>query len=291
MRGSALVLCLAALSACTSQPVERQARVNTNIDGPNAPLFAVAQRLADAGQHAAAIPLYRQAWSEGGQEKADVLAALARSFAAVGQYAKAEETLLLAAGKNSSSAAVQLGLGEVNLAFGRPQMALDNFDAALRFGGGAQAQSGRAVALDALGRHSDALAAHALAVRQGGDDVNMRSNLALSHALYGDHQAAIDLLKQVVADPKAQAQHRQNLVLAYVLAGDLEKAGEMARVDLDNQSASETLMFFRELAALPPSERVKVLILGAQAPERTLSDEGILSLMKPTTKKPLPSGW
>ncbi|GAK34926.1 hypothetical protein JCM17846_00040 [Iodidimonas nitroreducens] len=278
----ALALGLATLmvGACTSSPMVQQAAMPASgaEAGDKAPLLSLARRLADEGRHAAAIPLYRQVIS-GGAMRPQGLVGLGQSLIAMGQIAEAEKTFLLAVRADKNLAAAYLGLGEVDLAFGRSELALKQFDQAIATAGPIplpEAHSGRAVALDALGRHDEALKAHDRALQSGGDDLNLRSNLALSHALYDENEKAIALLEDIVKSPKAKAQHRQNLVLAYVFANRMEPAGQMARVDLDHRSALETLAYFRELESLPPAQRVAALILGLQSPARTPSDQAIL---------------
>ena len=263
-----------ALAACTGTPVSQQVETARAAVGPMTPLVRVADRLADNGHFAAAIPLYRQAYADG--EGVPALGGLARALVGLGRYAEAEAVLKRGGGKARASAEIALEEGEVNLAFGRPELALAAFERALDVAGSARAYSGRAVALDALGRHEAALESHRRAVDLAGDDLNIRSNQALSRALYDDVDAAVAALEDIVADPDAQVQHRQNLVLAYVFAGDEDKAAQMAAIDLDARSVAQTIAYFRELHTLPPVERVRALVYGAKTPERDLSDVAVL---------------
>lgn len=270
------MLALGILSGCAATPAERQATYAAADAGGDEALLSIADRMASRGQNAAAAALYRQAFSEG--EGAPALIGLGRSLMAIGRYAEAEEALLIARGRNSRLPEVYLALGEVNLAYSRADLALENFDQALALQSSARGLSARAIALDALGRHGEALEAHDRAVAMGGEDANLLSNMALSHALHDDSARAIALLERIVATPAAEAQHRQNLVLAYVFAGETQKALDMASVDLDRASAFETVAYFQELASLTADERVKALLFGAQAPERDLSDVAVLVL-------------
>ncbi len=267
----ALVL---ALAACTGTPVSQQVDTARAAVGPMTPLVRVADRLADNGHFAAAIPLYRQAYADG--EGVRALSGLARALVGLGRYAEADAVLKRGGGTARASAEIALEEGEVNLAFGRPGLALAAFERALDVAESARAHSGRAVALDALGRHAAALESHRRAVELAGDDLNIRSNQALSQALHDDVETAVGALERIVADPRAQVQHRQNLVLAYVFAGEEDKAAQMAAIDLDSRSVGRTIAYFRELHTLPPVERVRALVYGAKTPERDLSDVAVL---------------
>ncbi|MFQ5346554.1 MAG: tetratricopeptide repeat protein [Rhodothalassiaceae bacterium] len=266
---SALVL---ALAACTGTPVSHEVEIARAASAPMTPLIRLADRLADHGQFAAAIPLYRQAYADG--DGARALSGLARALVGLGRYAEADS--VLKRGDARKDMAIALEQGEVDLALARPALALEAFDTALALGESARAHSGRAVALDALGRHEEALEAHARAVDLAGEDLNIRSNMALSRALHDDLAAAIATLEKIVAQPAAQVQHRQNLVLAYVFAGEEEKAARMAAIDLDARSVGQTIAYFRELHTLPPAARVQALVYGAKQPERDLSDVAVL---------------
>ncbi len=267
----ALVL---ALAACTGTPVSQQVDTARAAVGPMTPLVRVADRLADNGHFAAAIPLYRQAYADGAGVRA--LSGLARALVGLGRYAEAEAVLKRGGGTARASAEIALEEGEVNLAFGRPELALAAFERALDAAESARAYSGRAVALDALGHHAEALESHRRAVDLAGDDLNIRSNLALSQALHDDVDTAVAALEDIVADSRAQVQHRQNLVLAYVFAGKEDRAAQMAAIDLDARSVGRTIAYFRELHSLPPVERVRALVYGAKTPERDLSDVAVL---------------
>lgn len=265
---------LAVLGGCASTPVVEQAKIARKAEkNQQAPLIAIADRMASEGRHSAAALLYKQAYDDG-ENDAAALAGLARSLIALGRYAEAER--ILGAGAASGNADIYLGLGEVNLAFGRPAIALANYREASAAGGGARAQSGLAVALDMLDRHEEALDAHRDAARLAGNDLNIRSNLGLSLALHGETGQALDILETVAADPAAAVQHRQNLVLAYVLAGREDKATQIASIDLDPVSVRQTVLYFREIAALEPPARLRSLVYAAQEPERARADQAVL---------------
>jgi len=273
--GLAVSVAALALGACAQSDVRQAAKDATDGAPGEDALLTLAGRMVEEQRFAAAVPLYREAYRSGADD-VGALAGLADALMSLGRYDEAERVLRPAMLGERTAAPIDLAMGEVQLAFGRPEIALEHFERAAGAGGGARAHSGRGIALDAQGRHADALEAHARAVRAGGGDPNLLSNQALSFALYDDAARGVEILEQVVEQSGAGPQHRQNLALAYVLAGDTEKAGRMASVDLDADSAADTIRYFREMAALEPAERVRAMIFAAKSPERTLSDVGVL---------------
>lgn len=289
LKGTAMLACIAALGACAASPVEQQGRIAAHETGrQSAPILALAESMAAQNRHAAAIPLYRQALSEQHEisDRARTYTGLANALIAVGQYAQAEETLFIAQRLMPQSSAVHLGLGEVNLAFGRPGLALENFASAQSYGNRTKALAGQGIALDALGRHTEALSAYESAVSASGSDLNLHNNLALSHALHDNADEAVSIMEKIVAQDGATPHHRQNLVLAYIFQGERDKAMKMASVDLDNRTARETISWFTELKALPPAERVKAMTAAALPAEKaTPKDTAILVIEDTADKK------
>lgn len=243
--------------------------------GDDAALLTLARRMEDAGRPAAAVVLYKRALDTGADRQA-ARAGLARALMGIGDYARAQHVLGEADAGGSNHPGLLLALGEVNLAFGNAEAALSAYRAALAAGTGARAESGQAIALDLLGRHAEAVRAHERAV-DGGGDINLRANLALSLIMHDAVPRGTDLMEGIVALPAATAQHRQNLALAYVFAGESDKARRMAQVDLDAQSAAQTLNYFRMLRAMPPAERMQALVVAAQSPVDPSRDSAVLA--------------
>jgi len=274
---AAAALAALVLSGCAGSSVGEAGKTAAEGASGERPMLSLAERMAENARYAAAVPLYREVYLRGHADT-EALAGLADALIELGRYAEAERVLGKAAGAQTRDPRIQLALGRVNLVFARPEIALEHFRRAADHGGGARADSGRAIALDALGRHQAALDAHARAVEAGKDDPNLLSNSALSLAAHDHPGEAVDILEKLVERPDAGAQHRQNLVFALVMNGEQEKARRVAAVDLDSASATKTLRYFRELASLSPKERVRALIFAGKRRQRSRADEGILVL-------------
>lgn len=267
------------VAGCATAPIAQRADTLQaeagGVAGESA-LLTLAGRMADAGRPAAAVALYKRALGTGADRHA-ARAGLARALMGLGDYARAHDVLDEADAEDSGHPGLLMALGEASLAFGDAAAALGAYRAASAAGADARAESGQAVALDLLGRHGEALAAHERAVTRGGGDINLRSNLALSLILHDDAARGAALMAELAAAPDATAQHRQNLALAYIFADQEDKARRMARVDLDAQSATRTLGYFRMLHAMPPTERMRALVVAAQSPVEPSQDSAVLA--------------
>ena len=117
-----------------------------------------------------------------------------------------------------------------------------------------------------MGDHRGAQARYLEAMKFAPEVLSLRNNLAISLALSGDYDAAIGHLAEIAGDPGATARNRQNLALVYGLAGDVEKAAEIGRLDLDESEVRNNLAYYARLRALPAADR-SAAILGRTASE------------------------
>jgi tetratricopeptide (TPR) repeat protein len=113
------------------------------------------------------------------------------------------------------------------------------------------------MALNALGVAYDLQARHDLAAktyRQGlavaPMSVPLRNNLALSLALEGRFDEAVDTLRPIAEGPAATRRTRQNLALVYGLKGDLDAAERLGRADLGESDLRRNLAYFAALRGL-----------------------------------------
>jgi len=269
------------LSACSyggqSSPSAFAGTPQTQTAG-SGELMRIANNLAESGNHEAAIPIYRHLGANSGDPAA--LSGLAESLIAQGAHDDALKILTLLAERGQSNGDVWYMMGKTHLAGGNFGKALASFNfAASQSGGNAKIRSGQAIALAALGRTSDAVAAF-----QTNTDRLTLSNKALVLAASGRARAAIMLLESVMRQGKGTSRDRQNLAMAYLLDGQSSEAYRLARLDLDPDTIDDTFTFYRSLASLDPAHRMQALVTGAVNPEWTRTKLANLDLQETTAR-------
>lgn len=92
-------------------------------------------------------------------------------------------------------------------------------------------------------------------------DIVPAADYGLAMAMAGDAGEGIRILSQVIHDPSATAQTRQNLAYAYALAGRWKDARMMAGLDLDPLAANQRITQWAQ-TAIPgqPQQRVAALM-------------------------------
>ncbi|WP_176591278.1 SPOR domain-containing protein [Sphingobium sp. EM0848] len=92
-------------------------------------------------------------------------------------------------------------------------------------------------------------------------DVVPAADYGLAMAMAGDAEEGVRILSQVIHDPSATAQTRQNLAYAYALAGRWKDARMMAGFDLDPLAANQRIAQWAQ-TAIPgqPEQRVAALM-------------------------------
>lgn len=269
------------LSACSYSGYSSPSVVAGTPQAQNAgsgELMRIANSLADSGNHEAAIPIYRHLGAQKGEPAA--LAALAESLIAQGATDDAMNILSLLIERGQANSGVWYSLGKTQLAKGRFAEALTAFNMAAALPGvDAKMRSGQAVALAALGRTGDAIAAF----KTSTDRLTL-SNKALVLAASGFAQAAIHVLEPVMRQGGGTSRDRQNLAMAYLLAGQDAEAYRLARLDLDPATINDTFTFYRSLASLAPAHRMQALVTGAVNPEWTKTKLANLDLQETTER-------
>lgn len=231
-----------ALSGCAASPFDRAAE-------PGSPL-RLAERAAAAGDFQTSATLYRQAF-EADPDSVAALVGLGRSYAGVGQYARAEQALLGARERRPRDPQVLLELARVQIGAGKPQAALANLEAArARAPRDLQVITAYGVALDRLSRHAEAQAAYREGLAYDPTNFALLSNLGLSYGLGGAPDRGIVLLRELARDAEADAQTRGNLALLYGLSGREREAAATLRGDLPPQEIEQNLAYYRELREL-----------------------------------------
>ena len=194
----------------------------------------VARALRAAGDAQAAAPIYRDLTAQLGPdaplriEYGDAL--LEGNFIdeAMGVY-----------GAAPGSARAQLGLARAQLALDQPAKALPFAERAVTLAPkDVAALIGKGVVLDRLGRHGEAQASYRAALAEAPRSVAARTDLALSLALGGRCDEALEILEPIARSAAATPRDRQNLAFVYGLKGDAAAARSLGRADLDAATAA-----------------------------------------------------
>ncbi len=211
----------------------------------------LARAFRTAGDLKSAIYLYRSLAEQKGADPAtrvalgDVLVEAGLVDDAMSVYGEVDP-------KSPDAPEALLGMASAELRLDDPAKALDYAERSLAAAPGEErALVARGVALDSLGRHVEAQASYRTALAQAPHSVAARTDLALSLAISGQYQAAIDLLGPIARSANSTPRLRQDLALVYGLKGDRATAVALGRVDLDADVAEANAHFF-EMARQAP---------------------------------------
>lgn len=277
------------LPACVSDPhLEPSARAAAGKDGsPTETLLRVARGTRDNGDFATAVTVYKRV-HEMAPQRADVLVELGQTLSALGAHNEAADIFREAIKLDPKSVDALRGLGNNLLAMNQPELALEQFVAGLAIQEDPRLYNGMAVVHDMIGSHESAQDNYRSGLALAPNDSNLRNNMALSLALAGKFDEAIQVLGRLVNENKANPRHRQNLALIYGLAGKLSEAASVARVDLDEPTVQNNLAFYETLRAMSPQQRAAAVfgITVISAPSATSAytpkTTGSTAMAKPT---------
>jgi Flp pilus assembly protein TadD len=214
-----------------------------------------ADQARKTGDFDTAIPLYGRAL-QANPDGVEAKLGLGQSFLSIGAPDEAAALFRDVLTRRESNAVARRGLASALISMGQPDLAERQLEAALR----ADPRDYRSlnalgVVLDMQGRHADAQAKYRQGIEVAPDYLPLRNNFALSLAISGHPQEAIDQLVPIANSRAADGRVRQNLAFSYAMAGDLENALQVSRKDLNEQSAQRQLSYFMQLKALPPEAR------------------------------------
>jgi len=152
------------------------------------------------------------------------------------------------------------GLGNVLILLNEPATATQHFNRALKTRQDPRVYNGLGVAYDMLDDHPAAQAFYRSGLELAPNNAELSNNLGLSLLLAGDNAGAVKALRGAVGTKNATVRHRLNLALALVLAGETGAAEQIARIDLDPQSADAQIAYFETIAALPDKRAMRKAI-------------------------------
>jgi Flp pilus assembly protein TadD len=105
------------------------------------------------------------------------------------------------------------------------------------------------IALDLQGRHAEAQKNYGAAIAANPDMRAAQVNLALSTALGGHPEAAVDLLTPLATRSDASARERHDLAAALAMAGRPEEAARLLSPDLQGADLDAAIAGYRSLLA------------------------------------------
>ncbi|HEX8572638.1 MAG TPA: SPOR domain-containing protein [Allosphingosinicella sp.] len=173
--------------------------------------------------------------------------------AALTFFARAEEQM-------PRDGRIKMWIGSALIHLQQPHAALKFFRDAAELGvPAADLARDRGLAYDVAGKPREAQLDYRLALRSGRDDETTR-RLALSLAISGEREGALQLLEgQLLARDRA-AERTRTLVLA--LTGDTAGATRAARAAMPGPQANAMAPFLARLPSLSPAERALAVHLG-----------------------------
>ena len=258
----ALAALAVGLAACasTSEPARTVAAASRTSDSSTADaLTRIAQKSLDAGDPVSAVSMLKRA-HEVDPKSSTILAELGRTLGSLDAWTEAAEAYGKAAALAPKDSAIRRGYGGALLALNQPELAEEEYRAAVAVKADASGYCGLGVTLDLQSRHDEAEAAFRKAYQLDPKSPSTRANLALSLALWDSPNEAIALLAPMAAAADADSKQRQNLALVFGLAGELDQAAAIARIDLGEDAVRSNLAYYETLKAMPPVLRVRAIM-------------------------------
>lgn len=189
----------------------------------------VAQASFAVGDYPEAAQLYEKV-SQTEPGSVSALIGLGRSYAAMGQIARAQSALDRARQLSPRNPQVLNELGRLALGQGNAAQALDFYEASLGYDRkNLAALTGKAVTLDYLSRHTEARAVYETGLAIYPTNFVLLSNHALSRVLSGDGAGGIALMEELRRDPVQGSQVVPNLAIAQVLEGRSAEARKVLK--------------------------------------------------------------
>lgn len=258
-------------------------------NSPSETLLRVARGTRDNGDFASAVTIYKRVHDLDGK-RADVLVELGQVLSALGAHNEAAETFRKAVKLAPDNVDALRGLGNNLLAMDQAPLALEQFVAALALQEDPRLYNGMGVVHDMNGSHDSAQSSYKSGLALSPNDLSLRSNMALSLALAGKFDEAIQILGRMIKEPGSTIRHRQNLALIYGLAGKFAEAASIGRLDLDEPAVQGNLAYYETLRSLPAKDRAAAVFgITVLAPRSDMSHTAAQPSSMPNGRKPAPA--
>ena len=240
--GGFIIVASLALAGCVTGPTAEPRN-----EGIVLSLHHAAQTSEAENNYHAAAAHYRNLFNRQPENLAFVLG-LARNLRYSGTAKEALKTLEGGREKFSQDAAFLLELGKAKLATGNAKGAVETF----KFLAGKRPKkwdvyASLGIAYDLLQSPGKAWEAYSQALDLSPRNAAVLNNMALSAALDGKIDLAIETLEGAGGEARKNPQIRQNLALLFGIRGDMKKAENIAKIDLDEQSLRHNLDFYSRL--------------------------------------------
>jgi Flp pilus assembly protein TadD len=212
-----------------------------------------------AGDRATAVALYRRAGSLAPGQPAPFDAA-GNTLLEMGNFNEAIVAFNSALDRNAHEPEALRGLARAYLKSGKPELAGQPLSVAFQdTPNDPKLLELIGVADDFSGKHEEAQARYRRGLELLPFDPALSLNLAMSLALTGNYPEAIAILRPIAVGPASSPRERQTLAMIYGLQGNRVAAEQMARRDLDPQSAQRNLAYFDSLRQLSPDARARAV--------------------------------
>jgi Flp pilus assembly protein TadD len=242
-----------ALAGCATDPLTEA--VSTGPEKTRVTLKHLARSTMESGDYASAIGFYRRAHAENEQDF-EALLGLGTALVRVGANDEGAEMLRKALALKPDDPDARREHGNALIALGRPGVAVAEFEAAFEKSQDVRNLNGLGIAFDLQGNQTAAQAQYRAGLQLDPGNASLRNNLALSLAVSGQYAESLRLLEPIARAPGSTVRQRQNLALVYGLAGQHDRAAQVARMDLDETSVRQNLVFYETLRAMNDPRKV-----------------------------------
>lgn len=239
--------CILVISAC--QSTETATRSNAPSLETQAASFPVNAEIAltteREGGHVAAAQQFMELFQA--EQRVDYLVAVGRNLRYHGASEDGLTVLLKYFDEFETDTSYRLELGKTRIAAGKEDLAIADLEyATANTTGNWEAYSALGIAHDLSENFDAAHEAYEQALILSDATPAVLNNYAISKALAGDIRGAIAFLQDHPRAIRRSAHIRQNLAMFLAIDGDDQTAGELARMDLDDEQAQRNIEFFKE---------------------------------------------
>jgi Flp pilus assembly protein TadD len=242
------MLAMSCLANCGEYGSDKDTNIHT-LSTKEESVIRIARVNESAGDLAAAERQYKQAAAMSDKSVGARLE-LADFYSRQGASQAALDTLKEAHNVKPRNTEITRALANNYISEGAPAKALELLDTAVAANSkDALIYSSRGVALDMMGRYTEAQSSYQNALLLNPDEaVTFKTNLSMSYILAGDYNKAITLLTPLLNTPEATPNIRQNLALAYNLSGQSDKARKLGLKDISTKEAEDNVKAYRMMA-------------------------------------------
>ncbi len=170
---------------------------------------------------------------------------LARNLRYSGDPNSAVQVLMQIGADKSDDVGLLLELGKAKIALAKAKEAIGHLKNALKAGGEDwEVYAVMGIGYDLLQSYDQAWTTYGKALKLSPGNGPVLNNMAISAALNDKLDIAIKILEEAPLPVRRTPQVRQNLAFFYGIRGDMKKAGNLAKMDLDKEAVRNNLAIF-----------------------------------------------